>query len=274
MKKVSQALYIVLNIIFVLFSSFEAYAQEKIMDGFVYEVINNRGNNEIRIARWTGTASDVIIPSSIDGFPVKEINAYAFKEKKINSIVLHEGLIRISTGAFKDNNIAHIILPESLSEIHSEAFGGNPIKSVEIRRLNLKKGIYGLPDNLLLAYILHNSKNGVYTNENGVWKLDGQTPLPYARITTDNNTSIARIDGNYGSNYVSNHVEFIAPGTKFSYIIPTGKHNIELSYWRDKIRSLTNTHFSITLEAGKTYHAKGEVKENLISYTIDEIPAK
>ena len=274
MKKMSQSRYIVLNIIFVLFFSFEAYAQEKSMDGFVYAVINNRGNNEIRITGWKGTAKDVIIPSSIDGFPVKEINAYVFKGKKISSIVLPEGLIRISTGAFKDNNIEHIILPESLSEIHSEAFGDNPIKSIEVPRLNLKKEISGLPDNLPVAYILHNCKNGVYTYENGVWKLDGQTSLPYARITTEYNTSIARIDGNYGSNYVSNHVEFIAPDTKFSYIIPIGKHNIELSYWGDKVRSLTNTHFSIIMEAGKTYRAKGDIKEDLISYTIDEIPAK
>ena len=263
-----------MSIIFVLFFSFGAYAQEKIMDGFVYEVVNNQGNNEIRIVGWKGTASDVIIPGSIDGFPVKEINSYVFKGKKINSIVLPEGLTRISTDAFKDNNITHLVLPEGISQIDSEAFDGNPIKSVEIKRLNLEKYIGGLPDNLPVAYILHNCKNGVYTYENGIWKLDGQTPLPYAKITKGDNTSIARIDGNHGSNYVSNHVDFIAPDTTFTHIIPIGTHNIELSYWRDKIRSLANTHFRMTLEAGKTYHAQGVHKGDSISYTIDEIPAK
>ena len=74
-----------------------------------------------------------------------------------------------------------------------------------------------LPANLPVAYILHNCKRGVYMYENGVRKLDGQTPLPYAtKITNEYNTGITRIDGNYGGNYVSRHVKFVAPGTKFT----------------------------------------------------------
>jgi len=274
MKKVSPTLHTVLSIIFVLFFSFEAYAQKKIMDGFVYEVLDNRGNNEVRIVGWKGTASNVIIPCSIDGFPVKEIESYVFMGKKINSIVIPEGIIRVSTGAFKDNNIAHVILPESLSQIDRDAFEGNPIKSVEIQRLNLEKSIGGLPENLSVAYIINNCKKGVYMYENGVWKLGDQAPLPYAKITNEFNTSIARIDGNYGGNYVSSHVKFVAPGTKFTYIIPAGKHDIELSYWRGQVRSLTSTHFTIALEAGKIYHAQGVINGDFISYTINEISAK
>ncbi len=105
---------------------------------------------------YTGKETDIRIPSSLNGFALKEIyqdvfkgkslsevifdagsglvriHARAFQDNELKTIVLPEGLQRIDLWAFKDNNLTEITLPSSMTTIEQKAFDGNNITRVTI----------------------------------------------------------------------------------------------------------------------------------------------
>ena len=54
------------------------------------------------IEKYLGSATDVIIPSTIDGYEVKGIDYDAFLNSKISKVTIPEGITRISFEAFKN----------------------------------------------------------------------------------------------------------------------------------------------------------------------------
>lgn len=74
------------------------------------------------IEEYTGQSADVAVPSSIDGLPVVGIGKNAFYGKKIDRVVLPDGIVFIGEEAFAESSILEIELPDSLLSIGDGAF--------------------------------------------------------------------------------------------------------------------------------------------------------
>ena len=70
-------------------------------------------NNEYYISSYKGSAAEIIIPSEYRGYPVTNINNYAFSNcESVTSIVIPDSVTRVGRGAFeKCNNLESLTLP-------------------------------------------------------------------------------------------------------------------------------------------------------------------
>ncbi|MDR2923353.1 MAG: leucine-rich repeat domain-containing protein [Treponema sp.] len=75
---------------------------------------------------------DLIIPASIDGWPVVAIGAGAFEKSQLTSVTLPNSVVTIGERAFLQNKLTSIIIPNSVVTIGTGAFWVNPITSVVI----------------------------------------------------------------------------------------------------------------------------------------------
>ena len=80
----------------------------------------------------TEVPTDVVIPSTIYGYPVVEIEANAFKEKRLTSVTIPNSVISIGSSAFRDNQLMSLTIPNSVTSIGESAFSGNPLTAVSI----------------------------------------------------------------------------------------------------------------------------------------------
>ena len=114
--------------------------------------------------------TEIVIPQTIDGIPVKSIGTRAFSDMGITSLVLEEGLIDILYYSFEKNKISNLIIPDSVEFIAAEAFANNEIKTLHLGRSlnwlssrafmnNLIEGLIIIPDNVerLSAQVFENN---------------------------------------------------------------------------------------------------------------------
>jgi len=73
------------------------------------------------ITKYTGKSKSVRIPTTIQGFPVKEIERNAFKNADITSVIIPEGVTRIM-GFEGCKNLTSVTLPSTITSIYSSAF--------------------------------------------------------------------------------------------------------------------------------------------------------
>ncbi|QMS85312.1 leucine-rich repeat protein [Candidatus Xianfuyuplasma coldseepsis] len=95
-------------------------------DGYVFNT------NTQTIIEYTGTATTLSIPSTIDGVTVIGLGYEVFMEVGLTSVSLPDTLEVIGAAAFVFNNLADITIPASVTDIESYAFYGNPIESITI----------------------------------------------------------------------------------------------------------------------------------------------
>lgn len=91
--------------------------------------------NYIRITKARDIHGDVVIPSSIDGLPVREIDSQAFaNQEKITSVTIPDTVIKIKDRAFYAcSALQKIKLPENLSFLGYSAFVNcRNLKSIDI----------------------------------------------------------------------------------------------------------------------------------------------
>jgi hypothetical protein len=100
-----------------------------------------RDGKGLIITGYKGAATEVKIPASIQGFPVREIGARAFSGSTITSVVIPEGVTSIDSdwsdpnGAFSGcGKLAQVTLPSTLEYIGDRAFTGTALKAVVIPR--------------------------------------------------------------------------------------------------------------------------------------------
>lgn len=97
----------------------------------IYEYVLCDGG--ICISEYTGEEQYVVLPSDIDGIPVKEIGAFAFSESEVISVVIPEGVTNIAYAAFFEcAQLEAVELPESLLVIEEWAFGDTALKELAI----------------------------------------------------------------------------------------------------------------------------------------------
>jgi hypothetical protein len=90
-----------------------------------YEYNENEDGSGITLSRYIGPAGDVTIPTTIAGYPVTSIGAYAFTEygNSISRIVIPNTVTRIEEGAFAGcTALTSIVIPDSVTWIGDYAF--------------------------------------------------------------------------------------------------------------------------------------------------------
>lgn len=95
-------------------------ADTAITDELDYKIING----EITITGYSGKNMDLVIPKTIDGYPVTQIGKSAFsKHEYLNSVIIPDGVVAIGDSAFYNcDELTSIELPESLVTIGNDAF--------------------------------------------------------------------------------------------------------------------------------------------------------
>lgn len=89
-------------------------------EGLEYEIIDG----EVTITDYTGSAAELVIPSTIDGYPVTSIGNWAFYDcSSLESITIPEGVASIGHYAFhKCASLESITLPASITSIEDATF--------------------------------------------------------------------------------------------------------------------------------------------------------
>ena len=92
-------------------------------------------NGGITITGYTGTETDVVIPSTIAGKPVKKLGTYCFSfaDTEITSVVIPEGVTYIDNYAFNGlETLTSVKLPSTLKTIYHNAFRMTGITEIKI----------------------------------------------------------------------------------------------------------------------------------------------
>lgn len=88
-------------------------------NNFTYEIIDE----SVVITGYTGSETEITVPSQIDGLNVEKVNDYAFKDNKnIISIIVSSGVKDIGAGAFENcTALKTISLPDTIIHIGEKA---------------------------------------------------------------------------------------------------------------------------------------------------------
>ncbi|MGN0442798.1 MAG: leucine-rich repeat protein [Acutalibacteraceae bacterium] len=161
---------------------------------FQFSQIRNGG---IKIKKYIGNSSKVVIPNEIDGRPVTEIGAGAFRyNEKLKAVVFPESLRKIQKGAFEGCiSLETLEIPYGLTQISEYAFSYcESLRSLKLpdsvgqidqwafsHCLNLEE-VY-LPDSLsslgVSAFSYCHELKRVYISEQTKQHLDWQFSLTY-----------------------------------------------------------------------------------------------
>ena len=85
------------------------------------EFVHTIENGEITITGYTGSASEIVIPSHIDRVPVRYIGNSAFSNcSYLKSVTIPPSIIKIGRSAFAGCPIKELVIPDSVTEISGE----------------------------------------------------------------------------------------------------------------------------------------------------------
>ena len=98
----------------------EKYTYEQ----FTYQLTQD-GKNAVMIG-YSGDSADVVIPDTVDGYPVIAIGASMFAYKDyVRTVQIPEGVLSIGNMAFfKCSKLESIVIPEGITFIDEACFGG------------------------------------------------------------------------------------------------------------------------------------------------------
>ena len=92
----------------------------EVPEGLSYSI----SDGEVTITFYEGTATELIIPATIEGYPVTSIGKFAFYGcQSLTGIIIRDGVTAISEGAFSEcRYLSSVILPKTITTISEEAF--------------------------------------------------------------------------------------------------------------------------------------------------------
>ncbi len=76
--------------------------------------------------------TDVVIPSTIEGYPVTSIGAEAFKGNHLTSVTIPNSVTSIGYRAFRNSQLISVTIGNSVTTIGEEAFADNQLTSITI----------------------------------------------------------------------------------------------------------------------------------------------
>lgn len=105
------------------------YHESETLPGFSNYIINSYERNDAEIQRLTlgdyiGNASELVIPATVDGMQLNEIEAETFRgNETLTSVTIEEGVKEIYAYAFADcPNLKYVSLPDSLMDMRTGMF--------------------------------------------------------------------------------------------------------------------------------------------------------
>ena len=164
MKKRIMALLIVLCLVCGMVPAVSAATLD---NGLEYEVYVDH----VEITRYTGTATEVVIPAEIEGLPVTSIGNEAFYGRfNLKIISLPLGLKSIGTYAFGScENLTSINIPNSVTSIGSSAFSScSKLTSISIPSSTTFIGYGAFMFCSAMTNIQVDSDNDTYASQNGI----------------------------------------------------------------------------------------------------------
>ncbi len=109
-------------------------------EGFVYILT---GDDGAEIIGYTGDNPEPVIPSSLDGHPVRSVGERAFSNAPITAVTVSEGIRTIRSLAFEHcRGLTAVRLPEGLTELESNVFSG----CVLLKTVNLPDSLTSVGD--------------------------------------------------------------------------------------------------------------------------------
>lgn len=89
-------------------------------DGLNYNI----SNNEVTITGYTGSATELVIPATVDGYPVTKIGVAAFEDNtSLTSVTIPEGVTHINASAFCCcSSLSSVTIPDTVTEIGNYCF--------------------------------------------------------------------------------------------------------------------------------------------------------
>lgn len=86
---------------------------------------NLNSNDEATLTKYTGTDKEVVIPSSIDGYPVVGISSLFSGNTTIESVTIPNTVLTIGGSSFRNaSGLKTVVIPASVTKIDSSAFYG------------------------------------------------------------------------------------------------------------------------------------------------------
>lgn len=105
------------------------YKKEVDKNSIGYKVLDN---NKCTITSYTGLDSEVILPSSIDGYEVTQIDKNAFQNKNIDILFLPKTIKTVNDNSFINCNIKTISLFDNIKRIKDSSFNNCTIDKIRI----------------------------------------------------------------------------------------------------------------------------------------------
>ena len=142
--------------------------------------------------------TDVVIPSTINGYTIIGIKGFAFYKSELTSVVIPNTVRSIETsyystyyGAFSRNQLTSITIPNSVTTIDDDAFSDNKIKKVIIPASVTSIGKSPFTGNNTLEEIVVDENNPTYDsrdNSNAIIETSTNTLIQGCKNTTIPNT--------------------------------------------------------------------------------------
>jgi len=136
------------------------YVSQGFVDGFSYVISSINGVNSVTIISSVNTGN-VLIPSTIDGYPVTSISDYAFEKKQLTSVTIPNSVTSIGQYAFHDNQLTSVTIPNVLTTIGEGAFASNQLTSVTIPNNVIAIGSYAFAYNQISTVTIPNSVTSI-----------------------------------------------------------------------------------------------------------------
>ncbi len=127
---------------------------------------------EQAIIDYVGTATDIIVPSTLDDVNVLRVYQDAFSGNDLTSVTFASDseIVQIHARAFKDNDLTEVELPSSLMRLDQESFTGNNITKVTIGSdVTLEYNVFLGNDLFKDTYYAEGKAAGTYLYIDGEW---------------------------------------------------------------------------------------------------------
>ena len=118
-------------LLIVLVFALSSVAGAATADGLVYEVVDG----EATVTGWQGTVDeDLVIPATLDGYPVTRIGKAAFSGcDNLVTVTLPDGVTEIGEQAFANNFFLRSVnIPDGVVSIGASAFAWSGLRSVTL----------------------------------------------------------------------------------------------------------------------------------------------
>ncbi|MDO9492804.1 leucine-rich repeat protein [Acetobacterium sp.] len=139
------------------------------------EIKMGTGNDwwKSNILDYIGSATDIIIPTTLNGTTIKNIYQGAFKDSSLTAVSFENDsqLTQIHRQAFINNNLTEIEFPDSVTRIDGLAFYNNNITKITIGgNVAMEEKVFANNDDFKTFYTTGGRSAGTYIFADGAWK--------------------------------------------------------------------------------------------------------